>query len=53
MLSVCMIVRNEEREVPGLLKNIEDIADEIVVIDTGSTDRTRKLLKKQDCDVFF
>jgi glycosyltransferase involved in cell wall biosynthesis len=41
-----MIVRNEAKELPSLLENISSIADEIVVVDTGSTDRTRKILKK-------
>jgi glycosyltransferase involved in cell wall biosynthesis len=46
MLSVCMIVRNEAKELPSLLENISAVADEIIVVDTGSTDRTRKILKK-------
>jgi glycosyltransferase involved in cell wall biosynthesis len=35
-----MIVRNEERFLEGCLHSIRDVADEIVVGDTGSTDRT-------------
>lgn len=46
MLSVCMIVRNEAKALPSLLKNISAIATEIVVVDTGSTDRSKKILKK-------
>jgi tetratricopeptide (TPR) repeat protein len=39
-LSVCMIVRNEEALLERAVASVRDIADEIVVVDTGSTDRT-------------
>lgn len=45
MLSICMIVRNEAQELPSLLRNI-GFADEIVAVDTGSTDRSKKILTK-------
>ena len=41
-----MIVRNEAKDLPGLLKNISDFADEIIVVDTGSKDKTRKIAKR-------
>jgi glycosyltransferase involved in cell wall biosynthesis/tetratricopeptide (TPR) repeat protein len=39
-LSVCLIVKNEERHLPQCLDSIRSLADEIVVVDTGSTDGT-------------
>lgn len=39
-ISVCMIVKNEEQALPRCLRSIRKCADEIVVVDTGSTDRT-------------
>lgn len=39
-LSVCMIVRNEEAYLGACLSSIKQLADEIVVVDTGSDDRT-------------
>ena len=39
-LSVCMITKNEEKNIARCLKSIVDIADEIIVADTGSTDNT-------------
>jgi glycosyltransferase involved in cell wall biosynthesis/thioredoxin-like negative regulator of GroEL len=39
-LSVCLIVRNEERHLDRCLESVRGLADEIVVVDTGSTDRT-------------
>ena len=42
-LSVAMIVRNEEQVLSESLDSVRAIADEIVVLDTGSTDRTGKI----------
>lgn len=39
-LSICLIVRNEEDVIARCLQSIRSIADEIIVVDTGSTDRT-------------
>ena len=35
-----MIVKNEEAMLPGCLESASGLVDEIVVVDTGSTDRT-------------
>jgi tetratricopeptide (TPR) repeat protein len=35
-----MIVRNEERYLPDCLRSVHGVVDEIVIVDTGSTDRT-------------
>ena len=42
-LSVCMIVKNEEEVLARALKCVQSIADEIIVVDTGSTDNTQKI----------
>ena len=39
-ISLCMIVKNEEDLLPKCLESVKDQIDEIVVVDTGSTDRT-------------
>ena len=36
LLSVCMIVKNEQEFLVDCLKSIEDVADELIIIDTGS-----------------
>src|SRR5436190_10326920 len=43
LLSACLIVRDEERDLPRCLAALAPVADEIVVHDTGSTDRTREI----------
>src|SRR5438132_3734526 len=40
-ISLCMIVKNEEHNLPGCLDSAAELVDEIVVVDTGSTDRTK------------
>jgi tetratricopeptide (TPR) repeat protein len=46
VLSLCMIVRNEERFLAGCLDSVAGVVDEIVVVDTGSTDTTRDIVRR-------
>lgn len=39
-LGLCMIVKNEEYYLPQCLDSVKDIVDEIIIVDTGSTDQT-------------
>ena len=39
-VSLCMIVRNEAKRLARCLASVETLADEIIVVDTGSTDAT-------------
>jgi len=50
-LSVCMIVKNEESHLPTLFASIKDLPCELVVVDTGSTDRTVELCKEAGAKV--
>jgi len=45
-ISICMIVKNEERVLARCLDSIKDIADEIVIVDTGSSDSTKEIAAK-------
>ncbi|MGL5381198.1 glycosyltransferase [Clostridium sp.] len=45
-LSICMIVKNEEKNLSRCLKSIKHIAQEIIIVDTGSTDNTVSIAKK-------
>ena len=42
-VSLCMIVKNEEDVLARCLESAAGVADEIIVVDTGSTDRTREV----------
>ena len=40
-VSLCMIVRNEEQVLGRCLSCVKDFADEIIIVDTGSNDKTK------------
>ncbi len=42
-ISVCMIVKNEEKVLARCLDSLQGLADEIIVVDTGSTDNTKQI----------
>jgi glycosyltransferase involved in cell wall biosynthesis len=42
-ISLCMIVKNEEQALGRCLKSVREVADEIIIVDTGSTDRTKEI----------
>ncbi len=42
-ISVCMIVKNEEEILARCLDSLKGLWDELVIVDTGSTDRTKKI----------
>lgn len=42
-ISLCMIVKNEERILARCLDTVADLMDEIIIVDTGSTDATKEI----------
>lgn len=51
-ISVCMIVKDEERNLPRCLMSLRPLAREVIVVDTGSTDRTREVAAAFGARVF-
>lgn len=45
-VSLCMIVKNEEDKLERCLQSLKGLVDEMIVVDTGSTDRTKEIAKK-------
>jgi glycosyltransferase involved in cell wall biosynthesis len=39
-ISLCMIVKNEEKNLAACLASLKPVVDEMIIVDTGSTDRT-------------
>lgn len=53
MLSIIILTKNEERDIEAAIQNARRCADEIIVVDSGSTDRTVELAKKNGARVLF
>ncbi len=51
-VSLCMIVKNEERVLARCLDSIAGLMDEIIIVDTGSTDATKRIAFKYTDKVY-
>ena len=51
LFSACLIVKDEEKALPGCLDSLKGLVDEIVVYDTGSTDSTVEIAKRAGAKV--
>ncbi len=51
-LSLCMIVKNEEKNLARCLKSVRDVVDEMIVVDTGSTDKTMDIARSFGARIF-
>ncbi|MFQ5686343.1 MAG: glycosyltransferase [Candidatus Scalindua sp.] len=52
-ISLCMIVKNEEEYLSRCLNSVKGYVDEIIIVDTGSTDRTVEIAKSFGAKVFI
>ncbi|QAY67772.1 tetratricopeptide repeat-containing glycosyltransferase family 2 protein [Paenibacillus protaetiae] len=52
LLSLCMIVKDEENVLDRCLSSVKEIADEIIIIDTGSTDSTKEIASKYTSQIY-
>ncbi len=52
-LSACVITLNEEHNLPRLLASLGGVADEIVIVDSGSADRTEEIARKHGAAFYF
>lgn len=52
-VSLCMIVKNEEKNIRKSIESVKNIVDEIIVVDTGSDDNTVMIAKELGAKVFY
>ncbi len=50
-LSVCLITRNEQSNLPRVLQSVAGVADQVIVVDTGSTDQTVSVARQHGATV--
>lgn len=51
-LSLCMIVKDEEDHIGNCLNSVKGVVDEMIIVDTGSSDRTVEICKSFGAQVF-
>ena len=51
-ISLCMIVKNEEQVLARCLDSVADLMDEIIIVDTGSTDRTKEIAARYTDQIY-
>lgn len=51
-ISLCMIVKNEEAHIARCLDSVAELVDEIIIVDTGSTDRTVEIVSAYTSQVY-
>ncbi|MGH9426892.1 MAG: glycosyltransferase family 2 protein, partial [Terriglobia bacterium] len=51
-LSLCMIVKNEQRWLEDCLNSVKELVDEMIIVDTGSRDNTVEIAQRFGARLF-
>lgn len=51
-ISLCMIIKNEEKQLESCLQSVREAVDEMIVVDTGSTDASVEIAERMGAKVF-
>ncbi|WP_225968921.1 glycosyltransferase family 2 protein [Carnobacterium sp. 1290_CSPC] len=52
-ITVIILTKNEEKNIEDCLKSLKNFAKRIVIVDSGSTDKTIEIANKYNVDVYF
>lgn len=52
-ISSCLIAKNEKDNIRRCLESIKEFSDEIIIVDTGSTDNTIEIAKEYGCKIYY
>ena len=52
-ISIVIITKNEEKNIPRCLESVKELSDEILVVDDHSTDRTAEICRSSGCRVIL
>lgn len=53
MITLSMIVKNEGKYLRGCLESVKGVVDEIVIVDTGSTDKTVEIAREYGAKIYY
>lgn len=51
-ISLCMIIKNEEKILKRCLDSVKGLVDEFIIVDTGSSDKSKEIAKEYDAKVY-
>lgn len=51
-ISICMIVKNEEKVLARCLDSLQGLYEELIIVDTGSTDNTKKIAESYTTNIY-
>ena len=52
-ISVCILAKNEEKNIKTLIESVYGFASEIIILDTGSTDKTVEIAQSYDSKIYY
>src|SRR4051794_21957646 len=52
-ISVIILTFNESRNIRDCLESVQDLSDDVIIVDSGSTDNTLSITSSYNCKIYF